>query len=330
MPDVAVVITTFNRHEALARCLAALTRQTVTPDEVIVVDDGSATPVESRLPECLRVLPLRVLRCDQNGGPARGRNLGVGAANARLIVFLDDDVVADQGLIACHTAAHEAGTNLAVIGPLVAPKDWGPTSWNLWEARGLAVEYDRMKIGVYAPTWRQFFTGNASVLRDNFIEAGGFDETFTRAEDIELGIRLHRLGCRFVFEDRAIGWHYATRSRQSWMRIPADYAWFDVMIDRIHPDLGWLEVVTSELGARHVVIGAARKMLHPWKAERPVARLAVWSATGLFRARLTRPALAGLSLAFSLQYSAALADATATLHGHASESPRGMAQNRRT
>jgi tRNA uridine 5-carboxymethylaminomethyl modification enzyme len=41
--------------------------------------------------------------------------------------------------------------------------------------------------GVYDPTWRQFFTGNAVVRRDYLVDAGGFDESFTRAEDIELG-----------------------------------------------------------------------------------------------------------------------------------------------
>src|SRR6185295_4881663 len=96
------------------------------------------------------------------------------------------------------------GPHSVVIGPLAAPPDWRPTPWNRWEAETVEAEYDRMIRGVYEPTWRQFFTGNAFLRRADFLDAGGFNETFRRAEDIELGYRLHRLGCEFVFEPEAI------------------------------------------------------------------------------------------------------------------------------
>jgi GT2 family glycosyltransferase len=309
MTDVAVVIPTYNRGKPLARCLEALTRQAVPPSEVIVVDDGSPVPVsEANSSEWSRLLPLRVIRNDANRGPAYSRNVGVRATKADLILFLDDDVAATPNLITHHLEARRQVPRAAVIGPLAAPPDWRPTPWNLWEARSLAVEYERMKRREYAPTWRQFFTGNASVAREDFIEVGGFDERFTRAEDIELGIRLGHLGCEFVFEDRAIGWHYATRSRESWLRIPREYARFDELIDALYPELHWMDVVESELRARHPLVRFARAALRPIRLERSGAATAMAGASMLFRCGLTPPALAALSLSFTLEYSASQGD----------------------
>ena len=66
---------------------------------------------------------------------------------------------------------------------------------------------------------------------------GGFDESFKRAEDDELGLRLHRYGCRFHFEPEAIAWHYSNRSLEAWLAIPRAYAHYDIVMDRQYPDL---------------------------------------------------------------------------------------------
>ena len=306
MISVDVVITTYNRHGPLTGCLEALSRQTVAPTRVIVVDDCSEPPVERTISAAVAGrLQLTVVRSERNGGPATGRNAGIRESTAERILFVDDDVVATQELVEHHARWHEQGPSSVVIGPLAAPRDWKPTAWNLWEARKLDMEYQKMCAGAYAPTWRQFFTGNASVRRRDLVEVGGFDERFTRAEDIELGIRLAKAGCRFIFDPEAIGWHYAVRTKESWLRIPREYARFDGAIARLHPELRWSRVVAGNMASRHPLTRAASAGLSAVHGQRIAAKGAVAVATHLHSLGVEPAAQSLLSLAFALEYNAA-------------------------
>ena len=73
-----------------------------------------------------------------------------------------------------------------------------------------------------ARSFRQFYTGNASVPRELVVKAGGFDTAFRRAEDIELSYRLDQLGATFVFDETAMAHHLAERSFESWLAAAAD------------------------------------------------------------------------------------------------------------
>ncbi len=252
-PWLDIVMPTYNRPAALVRALEAIAALNASAElRVIVVDDGSAGPSEDALPPALRErLSIRVIR-QANGGPSCARNTGLRAAEAEYIAFVDDDVQVDPGWLAAYRDAIAAESGpAAFIGPLVLPANWRPSPWIRWEAETLALEYRRMVDGVYEPTWRQFFTGNALVRREYLLGAGGFDETFTRAEDIELAIRLeHVCGARFRFVPEAIGWHYAHRTLKGWLNIPKAYGEYDIRIDQMHPWAGHRQRLTDELNLR--------------------------------------------------------------------------------
>ncbi len=326
MSRIDVIVATYGRQAALERCVAALAAQTRLPDRLIVVDDCSAPP--ARL--CTdQVGPLNVelLRTERNSGPARARNLGVERSEAEVVLFVDDDVVADRRLVERHLAVHSSASGpTAVIGPLAAPADWRPTPWNRWEAETLASQYRRMERGDWAPSWRQFYTGNASLRREDFVAAGGFDERFTRAEDVELGLRLSLRGCSFAFARDAIGWHYAERSRASWSRIAGDYARFDVLIDRDYPELGWLAVTGEELSDRHPLLRQACAVAEALRLESFVAESAITLASSASAARLHGASRGLLSLAFATRYRAARRQCLATeasVAGRRSPRPAG-------
>lgn len=304
MTSIDVVIATHNRHERLVRCLDALASQTHREFGVIVVDDGSNPGVEAFLAERRpRLANLRVACTGRNAGPARARNLGVSLSHADIICFVDDDVDADSRLLERHLSQLGDGSaHLVSIGPLLAPPDWDPSPWNRWEAEMLLDQYKKMERGVYAPSFRQFYTGNAALSRCDFERAGGFDDRFTRAEDIELGIRLGRAGCTFAFDPAAVGWHYAHRSLASWLNIPRQYARFDRAIDGLYPEIGWLGGLESERSRRNVLSRAAGRGFTRLHAGPLVARLAVASAAALSRLNATRLATPALSLAFELEY----------------------------
>ncbi len=305
---IDIVIPTFNRGPALMRSIESLAAQ---PDlrglQVIVVDDGSDIPAAQQIPAALRErLPITVIR-QANAGPARARNAGVAASTADYIGFVDDDVCVDPGWLAAYGRAitAEAPGQFAYFGPLAAPANWRPTPWNRWEANTLRVEYGRMTAGEYDPTWRQFFTGNAVVRRDLITAAGGFNESFTRAEDIELGLRLKlRCGVTFRFIDDAIGWHYAHRSLESWLRIPRAYGHYDVLIDSLHPESGHTRKLVEELTERRSPVA---KLIRTPARNATLRNGGVWAATRmaivLSRVGAQKPASRLLSLAYDAEYS---------------------------
>jgi GT2 family glycosyltransferase len=308
MTSVDVVIATRNRPARLQRTLTSLATQVGGGlDRVFVVDDGGVPPAQTCV-DAPSALDIRFLRMAEPGGPARARNAGVAESQAEFVAFIDDDVDADPGWLQQHLGAIRAAPTTISIGPLLAPPDWRPTPWNRWEARTIAHEYRRMERGDYAPTFRQFFTGNAVVPRALFEAAGGFDERFLRAEDVELGIRLKRAGGHFVFTPGAIGWHYAWRSLTSWRSIPRQYAFYDQVIGALH-DPGWGAMIDRELAGRS---GATRAFLRAARtgAAGPIfTSMATYAGIALSRRPLLPIGQRLLSLAWQAEYVRARAGA---------------------
>lgn len=306
MSRVDVVMATFNRPDQLRRSLAGLQAQTYRDFSVLVVDDASSSPIDAAIADDY-AFPLRILRLEENRGPGRARNRGVAECSAELISFIDDDVVPDRLLLERHVAAYDAGpASTAQFGPLSAPADWKPTPWNLWEARTIEHEYGRMIRGEYPAGWRQFFTGNAFLPRKWFLAAGGFDERFTRAEDIEFAYRLDAMGCEFRFVPDAVGWHYARRTRQSWQRIAREYARFDLEISRLHPELNWLAIREREREGRNGLSKFGFAALSRTGLTRPGTWAAIQGARLLHALNIAPPGQPLLSFAYSVEYESAM------------------------
>jgi GT2 family glycosyltransferase len=108
--------------------------------------------------------------------------------------------------------------------------------------------------GAYSATARQFYTGNASVRRAHVLEAGGFDTSLRRAEDVELAFRLQDRGLAFAYEPRAVGLHYAERTYAAWLEIAATYGRNDVVFarDRGHSDV--YDWIASNYRSRHALV----------------------------------------------------------------------------
>ena len=221
MTTITVVIPTYQRKDRLARVLDGLSRQTHSAFDVVVVDDGSTDGTSQYLRETR--FPFRVRAISQlNTGPAAARNAGVAAAEGDLVLFLDDDVLPAPELVGEHLRAQSAEPRCAVTGPLGSlPRYSQP--WVAWEQAMLEDQYGAMKRGEWEPTFRQFWTGNASVAREEILAAGGFDPTLRRAEDVELAARLARRGVRFRFHPAARAEHAAERTLDSWCAMHLEY-----------------------------------------------------------------------------------------------------------
>lgn len=277
MTQISIVIPTYNRLSQLKQVLAGFEAQTwdMSEVEIIVVSDGSTDGTDSFLLEPESTLNL-VAGQQQNAGPAAARNLGVTLASGELIIFVDDDVVPGPNLIAEHVKSHDKeGEKCVVLGPMLSPEDFRMSSWVHWEQMMLYKQYADMEAGRWEPTARQFYTGNASLNRQHFIEAGGFDVSFRRAEDVELAYRLADNGLRFAFNPQAIGYHYVSRKFSSWIETPYMYGRNDVIFTRDKGQSWLIPKVLEEFQSRHPIIRTLTWLClsRPWASKLAISGL---------------------------------------------------------
>lgn len=94
LPSLTVVICTSNRADLLISCVQSVTRQTVRPTELIVVDDGC---LDDRVKKSMEAnctaagIQFHYLRKETPGLP-QSRNLAVRHARGDIVQFFDDDV----------------------------------------------------------------------------------------------------------------------------------------------------------------------------------------------------------------------------------------------
>jgi glycosyltransferase involved in cell wall biosynthesis len=116
---LSVIIPTRNGAQSPAvRCVESLWGQVTPADEVIVSVDGP--DADPRLADLDGVVVVR----GERAGPGEARNRALAVARAPVVLFLNDDVVAQQGLLDAHAAAHAVGGGAMVLG--AAP--WGVAS----------------------------------------------------------------------------------------------------------------------------------------------------------------------------------------------------------
>lgn len=206
MPSVSVVIASRDRRELLRRCLDALARQDAVAGgfEVVVVDDGSGDGTREMLDSLAPPFELRALR-NRAAGKAEALNTGIGAARGELLLFLDDDMIADPGLVAAHLEAHRESPRTLGIGAITQR----PRDGRDWYAHAFArgwnehmAERRRERIG-----WADCYGANFSAPREAFDRIGEFKPELVTAEDIEMGYRLERAGYVPTYLPRAHGVH---------------------------------------------------------------------------------------------------------------------------
>lgn len=89
--QVAVIIPTKDRPEFLAEAISSALSQSHPPKEIIIVDDGSAVPVDAERLREAHGPTVRVIRNAESRGLAYSRNRGVEEASAEYVIHLDDD-----------------------------------------------------------------------------------------------------------------------------------------------------------------------------------------------------------------------------------------------
>jgi glycosyltransferase involved in cell wall biosynthesis len=304
MMFLSVVIPTFNRKESLLQTLGALEKQTLPAAEfeVIVVSDGSTDGTAEAIHAREFSFRLRFLE-QPNSGPSVARNYGARAACGEVIVYLDDDIEPIPVFLETHAKAQKADPKLVLIGPQSMPHGERFPIWIAWEHRMLEKQYARFRSGEWQAGPNNLYSGNFSVRRKDLIEVGGFDVSFKRQEDVELGFRLAAHGLHFLFEGDADGYHRPVRTYESWYNTPYLYGVRDVEMARDKGQDQAFELARKHYGERNRITRLlARIFVGKPALEALLFGILKPAPLVLDKIGLRKPALGLCSLLFNLRY----------------------------
>lgn len=213
----SLIITTYNRPDALNLVLRSITRQSLLPSEVIVADDGSGAATQDLITRWKSEFPcplLHVRQEDDGFRAARIRNRASAAARGDYLIFLDGDCVLRNTFVANHVNLARPGRFVAgnrvllskdftreVLSSNTDIEDW-PISRFQPDQINRRWALGNVPLGLLrrarSRNWKQLKSCNFSLWKNDYIAVNGMDEAFVGwgYEDSELAIRLLRHGLR--------------------------------------------------------------------------------------------------------------------------------------
>lgn len=220
LPDlISIVITTYNRSDALIAVLRGLAAQDDQGFEVVVADDGSTTLHQSAMQKAAQALGLAITHVwhpDVGFTASRVRNLGVSAARGAYVVFMDGDCVPETDFVRRHRQLRQSGCfvngSRVLLGAalsqavLEARETVFGQSATAWLRRWWSKDANKLTGLLRLPDgawriqpgfrWRGIRSCNMGVWRADFEAVNGFDESFVGwgHEDADFVLRLHNLG----------------------------------------------------------------------------------------------------------------------------------------
>lgn len=202
--DIEAVITSFNQQSMIYEAVQSLCRQTVKPQRILIVDDGSTEEKSKRIlndleSDCEIPVPLTVIR-QSNQGVSAARNAGIRKTESSFVLVLDGDDSLEPSFI------EEALRLLHENETMVAASSWLQT-FGVLDA---LVCPGGGNIAAFLP--RNCCPATHMLRREAWVRCGGYDETMRSGfEDWEFFIHMletHADSCIGIVEKPLI--HYRT------------------------------------------------------------------------------------------------------------------------
>ena len=277
----SIVVPTHNRREVLVRTLGALSAlERPWPCELIVVDDGSSDGSAEAARAVSFGYPIEVLE-QENRGAAVARNRGAREACGEVLLFLDDDMIADPRLLIEHDAVLREGAD-AVMGHIPLHTGSPPSLLTVGVDRWAGRRHARLTRSSGDLTLADLLTGQLSVRTTAFAAVGGFDEAFNvggdfGGEDTDFLYRLQRSRVKIRYAPGAVAHQYYVVSPDAHLRQWHQAGRADWLLVQKHPELAE-QVATQHRRRRRSGQSLARA------ARGPLARPA-WALAGRVRVR---------------------------------------------
>jgi mycofactocin system glycosyltransferase len=228
--DVTVVIPVRDNTSGVKRLVGALRGL-----RVIVVDDGSATPIDADEfagAHC----EVEVLRHPDSRGPAAARNTGLRAATTDFVAFLDSDVVPRRGWLEA-LLGHFCDPTVALVAPRIVGLNADENLIARYEAVRSSLDLGHREAPVQ-PYGTVSYVPSAAIIcrRSTVLDLGGFDEAMHSGEDVDLCWRLVESGARLRYEPVALVAHEHRTDVRDWLQRKAFYGSSAAPLSSRHPD----------------------------------------------------------------------------------------------
>jgi len=209
LDSVSIIITTYNRPDALDWVLGSVSMQSRIPNEVIVADDGSGISTQKIVDKWKDSLPLIVSWLPDNSfRAARSRNAALLKASGDYIIMVDGDCLMPPRFVGNHIMLAEPNAVVAGGRYLFGKHETDQLLSKPFDARQLSyrsLKFCSLPLGpirdLRPQDWKQARTCNLGLWRSDALGVNGFDETYVGwgKEDSDFVFRLtheHRLKIR--------------------------------------------------------------------------------------------------------------------------------------
>lgn len=182
--NISVVIPAYNREKTIEMCLDSIVNQTYKPMEIIVVDDCSTDNTVSKVKE-YQCDYVRVIKCDENHGAQRARNIGIREAKGDWIAFLDSDDEWYPDKLEKQVEAIEKSGYTVCSGGAFVHKDDVCYEW-FCQGKSGDVYKDVLMFGTY------IFFSTLLVKKECLVNIGYLDEKVPAYQELDTAIQLLR------------------------------------------------------------------------------------------------------------------------------------------
>lgn len=227
--SVSVVVPAYNSERTIEACLKCILSQTVSVQQVIVVDDGSI----DRTAEIIQSFSGVSYVHQPNAGPAVARNRGAREAVTDVIFFTDADCEPAKNWIE-QSIQHFAQPEVAVVSG-----SYGIANSDSVLARCVhnEIRFRHLKLMPRFP--KAFGSFNFAVRRSVFEQVGGFNSLYRNAsgEDNDLSYKICKAGHKICFEPDSLVAHHHPISVKKYLGEQYRHGFWRVMVYQSHPDM---------------------------------------------------------------------------------------------
>lgn len=206
--DISIIIPTLNAEHEIEALLIALDRQSIQPNEILVVDSASEDKTIELVQKHKRVRLLEIDRQDFNHGTTR--DMALNESSGDFVCFLTQDAVpVSDDYLKRLVAPMVEDSNIALVSGRQLPKanarrfEQLVRDFNYPDTPSVRSKGDLKKFGI-----KTFFASDtcSAYRRSAYLECGGFDHVNTN-EDMLMAAKFIASGMKVAYEPRAEVYH---------------------------------------------------------------------------------------------------------------------------
>ncbi len=227
MQRVAVIIPAYNERDVIEDCLNSLVAQKFQDFNAYVINDLSTDNTREIIARFAKDHP-RIIELREYGkvGPGRARNLTAKSVDAEILAFMDADCRATPEWLEQLVATWDRHPDASSVGgPHLAPPEsteFQKSVEHFYQLTAAQVDFFKKGAGEEREVDHNPLC-NVSYKRNLFLELGGFREDLFPGEDIEIDLRIKRMGRKIFFNPKALVYHHRPKDIVQFRKVMRAY-----------------------------------------------------------------------------------------------------------